>query len=255
MIVVDYAAKFEELSRFCTHYNGLEAEGSKCIEFESGLLLQIKQFIDTNGKYRFQPKTVGVKTQSKGGAPTHVKCFKCGVLGHRAPECTALTCYRCGMKPKKTIDTKVQGKLFALSGADASNSDNLIRDISFINGILLVTIIDTSDMHLFIFAECVKRLNLEVSSTNGCMVIDTPANGSVTTIMVCLRCPLTTYDRDFMIDLVCLPLNQLNIILGMNWLIFNHIYIKYYNKSVLFQEFVIEEDSMFISASYVEKFL
>lgn len=31
MIVADYAAKFEELSRFCPHYNIVEAKGSKCV--------------------------------------------------------------------------------------------------------------------------------------------------------------------------------------------------------------------------------
>lgn len=28
MMVVDYATKFEELSRFCPHYNGVDVEGS-----------------------------------------------------------------------------------------------------------------------------------------------------------------------------------------------------------------------------------
>ncbi|XP_050909502.1 uncharacterized protein LOC127123316 [Lathyrus oleraceus] len=36
MSVADYAAKFEELVRFCTHYNVVDAEESKCIKFESG---------------------------------------------------------------------------------------------------------------------------------------------------------------------------------------------------------------------------
>lgn len=45
MTVADYAPKFEELSRFCPHYNGVEAEGSKYIKFESGLHPKIKQFI------------------------------------------------------------------------------------------------------------------------------------------------------------------------------------------------------------------
>lgn len=45
MTITDYAAKFEELSRLCSHYNGVEAEGSKCIKFESGLRPKIKQFI------------------------------------------------------------------------------------------------------------------------------------------------------------------------------------------------------------------
>lgn len=118
MTIAGYAAKFEELSRLCPHYNGVEVEGYKCIKFESGLYPEIKQFIgyqeilqfstlvnkcriydedscvrsshyksindkrsgnqncnkpydviDAKGKQRFQPKTVGVKTQSGGGAP------------------------------------------------------------------------------------------------------------------------------------------------------------------------------------------
>ena len=33
MTVANYAAKFEELSRFFPHYNGEEAEMCKCIKF------------------------------------------------------------------------------------------------------------------------------------------------------------------------------------------------------------------------------
>lgn len=45
MIVADYAVKFEELSRFCPHYNGVKAAMSKCIKFENELRLEIKKFI------------------------------------------------------------------------------------------------------------------------------------------------------------------------------------------------------------------
>lgn len=45
MTVADYAAKFEELSRFFPHYNGAEVEKSKCIKFKNGLCPKIKQFI------------------------------------------------------------------------------------------------------------------------------------------------------------------------------------------------------------------
>ncbi|XP_050918381.1 uncharacterized protein LOC127135791 [Lathyrus oleraceus] len=45
MTVVDYAAKFEEFSRFYPHYNRVEAEVSKCIKFENGLRPEIKPFI------------------------------------------------------------------------------------------------------------------------------------------------------------------------------------------------------------------
>lgn len=37
LTVVEYAIKFEELVKFYPPYNGVTAEGSKCIKFESGL--------------------------------------------------------------------------------------------------------------------------------------------------------------------------------------------------------------------------
>lgn len=45
MIVAEYVAKFEELDRYCPHYNGVEAEGSMCVKFENDLRSKIKQFI------------------------------------------------------------------------------------------------------------------------------------------------------------------------------------------------------------------
>lgn len=73
---------------------------------------------------------------------------------------------------------------------------------------------------------------------NGNMVIDTPANGSVTTYLVCLNFPLTIYGKDFGIDLT---LSQFDVTLGMNRLEFNCIYINFYNKAILFPEFVEEK--------------
>ncbi|XP_058746972.1 uncharacterized protein LOC131619950 [Vicia villosa] len=53
MNVADYTTKFEELSRFCPCYNGMEAEGSKCVNFESFLHIEIKSFISYQDIYHF----------------------------------------------------------------------------------------------------------------------------------------------------------------------------------------------------------
>lgn len=44
-IVVEYAAKFNELMKFYPHYNDNAAEVSKCLKFENGLRPEIKQGI------------------------------------------------------------------------------------------------------------------------------------------------------------------------------------------------------------------
>ncbi|XP_045802491.1 zinc finger CCHC domain-containing protein 9-like [Trifolium pratense] len=42
MSVAEYAAKFEDLIRYCPHYNNVENERSKCVKFENGLQPEIK---------------------------------------------------------------------------------------------------------------------------------------------------------------------------------------------------------------------
>ncbi|XP_058775373.1 uncharacterized protein LOC131649637, partial [Vicia villosa] len=178
------------------------------------------------------------------------KCYRCGKAGHIAIECkgNTVTCFNCGeeghISPKcpKPRKNQAGGKVFALSGSETTPDDRLIKGTCFIHGTPLIAIIDTGATHSFISLDCVKRLNLEISEINGSMVIDTPASGSVTTSFACLNCPIDIFGREFGMDLVCLPLEQLDVILGMNWLQFNRVHINCFTKTVIFPEDVIVED-------------
>ncbi|XP_058769104.1 uncharacterized protein LOC131642969 [Vicia villosa] len=208
---------------------------------------------------------------SGGNAPTGIVCFKCGQAGHKSNVCNDVKrCFRCGktrhaisdckhkemicfncgeeghigsqcQKPKKAQSS---GKVFALAGDLSGIEDRLIRGTCFINSTPLITIIDTGATHYFIVADCVERLGLVLSSMNGEMVVEVPAKGTVTTSLVCLRCPLSIFGRDFVVDLGCLPLSGLDVILGMLWLEYNYVHINYYNKSVRFSTAEEEEASL-----------
>lgn len=75
--MVDYAAKFEELSRFCPLYNYVEAEGSKCVKFESGLHPEIKQFIGYQEIRRFLVlmKKCRISDEDSHARSAHYKSF------------------------------------------------------------------------------------------------------------------------------------------------------------------------------------
>ena len=105
--------------------------------------------------------------------------------------------------------------MFALSESETNPDDRLIKGMCFINGTPLIAVIDTVVTHSFISLDCAKRLNPEISDMKGSMVIDTPVSGSVTTSFVCRNCPIIIFGRGFTIDLVFLPLEQVNIILRM----------------------------------------
>ncbi|GAU44259.1 hypothetical protein TSUD_400050 [Trifolium subterraneum] len=155
--------------------------------------------------------------ECKATTPT---CFNCGEEGHKSPECK---------KPKK-----VTGKVFALNGEGVDQVDNLIRGTCFIHDTPLIAIIDTGATHSFISMECMKRLNISVYEMSGCMNIETPASGSVITRLVCRNCPVSVFGRHFGMDLVCIPLSGIDVIFGMNWLVFNQIHINFCEKTVIF---------------------
>ena len=101
----------------------------------------------------------------------------------------------------------------------------------------MVSIIDTGATHSFISRECANMLGLKLSDMNGSKIMNTPASGSVTTTYVCLRCPLTIYGKSFVMYLVCLPLHQIDVILGMKWFEFKYVHINCYKKTLRFPKF------------------
>lgn len=65
---------------------------------------------------------------------------------------------------------------------------------------------------------------------------------------------VTTYGKNFGMDLVYLPLNQLDVILRMNWLDFNHVHINCFDNSVSFLEFDAS-DELFVFSKQVDDYM
>jgi len=136
------------------------------------------------------------------------RCLRCGKKGHTITDCKRgdMVCFNCDeeghissqcKKPKKA---QANGKVFALTGTQIENEDRLMRGTGFFNSTPLIAIIDTGATHCFIAADCAYKLGLVMSSMNGEMVVETPAKGSVTTSLVCLKCLLSMFGRDFEVD-------------------------------------------------------
>lgn len=82
-----------------------------------------------------------------------------------------------------------------------------------------------------------KKLGLTLSSLDRDMVVEVLAKGAVITSFVCLGYPLSIFDKDFVVDLFCLPLVGLDVVLGMDWLKSNYVHINWYDKIMRFSSF------------------
>ncbi|GAU10172.1 hypothetical protein TSUD_421390, partial [Trifolium subterraneum] len=269
MSVAEYATKFESLCVFSPHYNTPEAENDKCVKFESGLLPDIKHIIgfaeirnfttlvakaricDEDGKAksnyfkavrgksqdRAKPYEVKGRGSARGGKGKEKvdgdKCYRCGKIGHRSFECKKDkdVCYSCGKEGHKSKECKATTPTCFNCGEEGHKSG---IGTCFIHDTPLIAIIDTGATHSFISMDCMKRLNIPVYEMSGCMNIETPASGSVITRLVCRNCPVSVFGRHFGMDLVYIPLSGIDVIFGMNWLVFNQVHINCCEKTVIF---------------------
>ena len=103
-----------------------------------------------------------------------------------------------------------------MSALEAAKSDELIQGKCIISETLLNALYDSGASYSFISLDCVRHLRLSISLLTLDIVVSTPTNNPVTTSQACLKCPISIDGRKFFVDLICLPLFQLDIILGMD---------------------------------------
>ncbi|XP_058781646.1 uncharacterized protein LOC131655860 [Vicia villosa] len=92
--------------------------------------------------------------------------------------------------------------------------------------------VDCGATHSFISTECVCQLGLEVTPLPYPMVISSATDDTVEARLICKDCSVSFNGCDFPIDLICLPLKRLDIILGMDWLSLNSVYIGCKEKAI-----------------------
>ncbi|XP_027368342.1 uncharacterized protein LOC113874306 [Abrus precatorius] len=168
-----------------------------------------------------------------------IKCFRrSSASTNQWPESRGST----GLSARPCIGPKpcIPMRVFAMSGVEASQSEELIEGKCVIKGRLLDVLYDLGAMHSFVSVKCVKSLGLYVIELLCNVVVTTPRSKPVATSWVCLGCFIMVHGREFEMDLICLSLSQLDVILGMDWLAANHVLLDCREKTLIFNALMTE---------------
>jgi predicted aspartyl protease len=117
----------------------------------------------------------------------------------------------------------------------SGQASNAIHESCHIAGNSLTALIDTGATHSFISLACANRLSLNVSMLPFDLNVLTPAKDLVVNT-ACLHCLVVIQNREFLVNLVCLPLLSLEIILGMDWMSYHYVILDCARKLVFFPE-------------------
>ncbi|XP_020218013.1 uncharacterized protein LOC109801376 [Cajanus cajan] len=184
--VAEYVTKFKDLVRFYPMYDGVGNEEDKCVKFDNrarvthyksgGPMKNHNKFgssskgkpytksvgdssskVDNQGSVQQRSQAPMASQTSRGGSMGSVprnNCFNCGKPGHRAIECRTsrvITCFNYQEKGHKANECPMnrKGRVFALSGAEATQSEDLIHGMCFINGTPLIVLYDSGATHSF----------------------------------------------------------------------------------------------------------
>ncbi|XP_014490298.1 uncharacterized protein LOC106753030 [Vigna radiata var. radiata] len=164
-------------------------------------------------------------------------CFTCNKPGHISLYCPEKKSFG-GTPQKSTNGGKPQaaGRVFAMSGAEAEKSGNLILDTCSLFGRNVHVLFDSGATHSFISLFCVENLGLSMFDLGCELVASTSTSGQVSTSSVCVGCPIEVAGHKSRVNLVCLTLEGLDVILGMDWLADNHVMINCGCQRVVFQK-------------------
>ncbi|XP_027915153.1 uncharacterized protein LOC114174516 [Vigna unguiculata] len=103
-----------------------------------------------------------------------------------------------------------------LTTIEVTQSSNLVQTICLLFNHEVVVLYDSGATHSFVSNECVRRLGLVIRELGCELIVVTLASGEVSTTSVCVGCLMEVVGRRFKVNRIFLPMEGLDVILGMD---------------------------------------
>ncbi|XP_050918947.1 uncharacterized protein LOC127136435 [Lathyrus oleraceus] len=136
---------------------------------------------------------------------------------------------------KNQMQGRNTGRVYTLDARKAKSNNALIAGMCLVNDRPCFILFDCGATHSFVSIQCMKHLGLQAIPLSTPMVVNTAMDDVVETPLICENCSLSVNGRIFQIDLICLPLEKVDVVLGTDWLSANSVFIGCEEKLIIIQ--------------------
>ncbi|XP_016199882.1 uncharacterized protein LOC107640892 [Arachis ipaensis] len=143
-------------------------------------------------------------------------CYSCGKPGHKASNCPEKQRQGAGRAQQPS-------RVFTTSAVGAEESETLIRGKCEMAGQILNALFDSEASHSFIAFEKASELGLKIVVLGYDLKVYNATHKAMVTRLGCPQVLFRVKQRDFVHDLICLPMTGLDLFLGLDWLSKNHV--------------------------------
>ncbi|XP_004514531.1 uncharacterized protein [Cicer arietinum] len=151
--------------------------------------------------------------------------YRCGDPGHLADKLDAT----------KVTRPTAQGRVYRMNGRGVSCPNESFQGECEISCNILTVLFYSGATHSFILMDCVNLLKLYAITLLFDLSVTTAADKTLTTNTTCMYCFVVVLGRKFIVNLICLPLKNLDVIIGMDGLSYNFILLDCGRKTVIFR--------------------
>ncbi|KAA3479983.1 DNA/RNA polymerases superfamily protein [Gossypium australe] len=130
-----------------------------------------------------------------------------------------VTSSRCATKDSaKESEARAPARAYAIRACKNASSPDVITGTVSLYDTNVITLIDPGLTHSYVCENLVSSKKLPVESTEFVIKVSNPLGKYVLVDKVCKNYPLMTRGYCFLVDLIFLPFDEIDVILGLYWL-------------------------------------